>query len=62
MKLQAVLRKIKKADEQYHMIADGDRIAVGVSGGKDSMVLLAALHMYAKYPNKHFSVVGLHID
>lgn len=62
MKLQAVLRKIKKADEQYHMIADGDRIAVGVSGGKDSMVLLAALHMYAKYPNKHFSVVGIHID
>ena len=62
MKLQDILRKIKKADEDYAMIEDGDRIAVGVSGGKDSMVLLTALHMYSKYPNKHFSVVGIHID
>ena len=62
MKLQDILRKIKKADEDYHMIQAGDRIAVGVSGGKDSMVLLTALHMYSKYPHCDFSVVGIHID
>lgn len=62
MKLQDILRKIKKADEDYHMIQNGDRIAVGVSGGKDSMVLLTALYMYSKYPHCDFTVVGIHID
>lgn len=61
MKLQEILRSIRKADQDYHMIEEGDRIAVGVSGGKDSMVLLAALHMYAKFKNKNFTVVGIHI-
>lgn len=62
MKLQEILRKIKKADKDYHMIEPHDRIAVGVSGGKDSMVLLTALHMYAKFPHRQFSVIGIHID
>lgn len=62
MKLQEILRQIRKADEDYHMIDENDRIAVGVSGGKDSMVLLTALHMYAKFPAKHFQVVGIHIN
>lgn len=62
MKLQEILRNIRKADEDYQMIQADDRIAVGVSGGKDSMILLTALHMYAKFPNKHFEVVGIHID
>lgn len=61
MKLQDILRDIRKADQDYQMIEDGDRIAVGVSGGKDSMVLLAALHMYSKFPHKKFSVVGIHV-
>lgn len=61
MKLQDILREIRKADQDYHMIEDGDRIAVGVSGGKDSMVLLAALHMYSKFQGKNFKVVGIHI-
>lgn len=62
MRIQEILRNIRKADEDYHMIEKNDRIAVGVSGGKDSMVLLTALHMYAKFPAKRFEVVGIHID
>lgn len=61
MKLQDILRSIRKADQDYHLIEDGDCIAVGVSGGKDSMVLLAALHMYSKFPEKNFRVVGIHV-
>ena len=61
MNLQQILRCIRKADHDYHMIKDGERIAVGVSGGKDSMVLLTALHMYSKFQGKNFKVVGIHI-
>ena len=39
----------------------GDWIAVGLSGGKDSMVLLTALHMYSKFADRNFEVVGIHI-
>ncbi|EDP11217.1 tRNA lysidine(34) synthetase [Amedibacillus dolichus] len=61
MDLQTILRSIRRADIDYDLIADGDRIAVGVSGGKDSMVLLSALHMYSKFKGKNFQVVGIHI-
>ena len=56
-----MLGDIRKADQDYHLIDDGDRIAVGVSGGKDSMVLLTALHMYSKFADRNFEVVGIHI-
>ena len=40
---------IRRAIEDYNMINDGDRIAVGVSGGKDSLVLLCALAELKKF-------------
>lgn len=61
MELHTILGDIRKADQDYHLIDDGDRIAVGVSGGKDSMVLLTVLHMYSKFADRNFEVVGIHI-
>ena len=61
MELHTILGDIRKAGQDYHLIDDGDRIAVGVSGGKDSMVLLTALHMYSKFADRNFEVVGIHI-
>ena len=43
MKLQQVLSYVRKAVDDYHMIEEGDRTAVGISGGKDSLTLLYAL-------------------
>lgn len=53
---------VRKAVDEYHMIDEGDRIAVGVSGGKDSMLLLAALHHLSTYYPNHFEVEGITID
>ena len=44
MKLQQVLSYVRRAVDDYDMIQEGDRIAVGISGGKDSLTLLYALH------------------
>ena len=41
--MQKLLSYVRRAADDYHMIADGDCIAVGVSGGKDSLTLLLAL-------------------
>ena len=43
MQLQKLLSYTRKAIDDYQMIEDGDRIAVGISGGKDSLTLLYAL-------------------
>ena len=44
------------------MISEGDRIGVGVSGGKDSLVLLKALANYAIFSPQKFSIVAITID
>ncbi len=60
--MKRIVSKVRKAIEDYDMIQEGDRVAVGVSGGKDSLVLLAALASLSRYYPKKFSVVGLTLD
>ena len=62
MSLRKVLGALRQADEDFRLIEDGDRIAVGISGGKDSIVLLYALSIYQRFANKNFEIVGIHID
>lgn len=53
---------VRKAVDDYHMIEEGDRVAVGVSGGKDSMLLLVALdHLKSYYP-KHFDLEAVTVE
>lgn len=62
MKLQQVYSITRKAIDDYHMIEDGDKIAVGISGGKDSLTLLYALHGLQRFYPKKFSVYAITVD
>jgi len=60
--MKKIISRVRKAVEDYDMIADGDRIAVGVSGGKDSLVLLGALAGLSRFYPKKFEVKALTLD
>lgn len=60
--MQKVLSTMRKAIEKYHLIENGDKIAVGVSGGKDSLVLLKALNDFKKFNLFKFEIVAVTID
>lgn len=54
MELQRLLSYTRKAVDDYQMIQTGDKIAVGISGGKDSLTMLYALkHLQRFYPNPY---------
>lgn len=60
--MKRIISCVRKAVEDYDMIQEGDRVAVGISGGKDSLILLGALASLSRYYPKKFNVVGLTLD
>lgn len=62
MKLQQVLSRVRKAVDDYHMIEDDDKIAIGISGGKDSLTLLYALNSLKRFYPKHFEIHAVTVD
>ena len=66
MSVKKLLGTIIQADKDYNLIEENDKIAVGVSGGKDSTLLLYLLTLYQKVAkkmfNKNFEVIGIHIE
>jgi len=60
--LQKILSRMRKAIEDYQMINDGDKIAVGVSGGKDSQLLLIGLKELQRFLPQKFELVAITID
>lgn len=62
MKLQQVLSVTRQAVQDYHMIEEGDKIAVGISGGKDSLTLLYALHGLSRFYPHPFSIEAISVD
>ena len=62
MKLQQVYSLTRKAIDDYHMIQSGDRIAVGISGGKDSLTLLYALQGLRRFYPHPFELCAVTVD
>ncbi len=60
--MQKLLSLARKAISDYKMIEDGDKIAVGLSGGKDSITLLAVLAAYKKFAPEKFDLIAINID
>ena len=60
--MKQILSKVRKAVQDFDMIQEGDKIAVGLSGGKDSLTLLLALkNLQIFYPN-HFELAAITVD
>lgn len=54
--MKEILGCIRRADQDFGMIEDDDRVAVGVSGGKDSLLLLYALSLYRRFSPHPFTL------
>ncbi len=59
--LQTITGRARRAIDDYKMIDEGDKIAIGLSGGKDSIALLYALHNLKRYYPKKFDIMAITI-
>lgn len=60
--IKKILACIRTADKRFNLINKKDRIAIGISGGKDSMLFFYALHLYSKFSFVDFKIVPIIID
>ncbi|MBO5348835.1 MAG: tRNA 2-thiocytidine(32) synthetase TtcA [Clostridia bacterium] len=60
--MQKILGYMRKAIEDYNMIEEGDKIAVAVSGGKDSMTLLLGLQNLQRFYPKKFQIIAVTLN
>ncbi len=60
--LQKLLSKFRKCIDTYNLIEDGDKIAIGLSGGKDSLVLLTLLANFKRFSPQKFDIVAISVD
>ena len=60
--MQKILGYLRRAVQEFDLIQNGDVIAVGISGGKDSLVLLTALREFQKFGLLDYSLVGITLD
>ncbi|MEE0969020.1 MAG: tRNA 2-thiocytidine(32) synthetase TtcA, partial [Clostridia bacterium] len=57
-----LLSYVRRAVDDYEMIKEGDKIAVGVSAGKDSLTLLCAMAYLRRFYPKTFDIIAITID
>ncbi len=62
MKLQQLLSYTRKAVDDYGMIQENDKIAIGISGGKDSLTLLHALAGLKRFYPKNFELIAISVN
>ena len=60
--IKRVLSYIRRAVDDYQMIKDGDKVAVGISGGKDSLTLLCALADLRRFYPQKFDLCAITVD
>jgi len=60
--MQKILSYVRRACQDFNLIEDGDKIAVGVSGGKDSLVLLAALAQMRRFDGFNYELHAITMD
>ena len=60
--MQRLVGLMRRCAEDYKMIAPGDRIGVGVSGGKDSLALLVLMHELRRHSGIDFTLEAVTVD